>query len=95
MNVIECWVPPAVHIETENAVLMACKLDEDPADVKAIFIQSKTPILTGDWHAIGVQDKDLSRMQAGISAAVDKIINEYIERGKKRARKTKKRKASK
>ena len=91
----ECWVPPSIYIATEDCVLMAHKLDDDPADVKAIFIRCKVPVLTGDWSAIGVQDKDFRRMQADIAKAVDKIINEYIERGKKRVRKTKKRKASK
>lgn len=95
MSTIEYWVPPAIHIETEDAVLMACKLDEDPADVKAIFIRCKAPALIGDWHAIGVRDKDLSLMQANIAAAFDKIINKYVELGKKRARKTTKGKVSK
>ena len=89
------WVPPSIHIETENAVVMQYRLDDDSAKREAIFIQCKAPVLIGDWSAIGVQDKDISCMQANIADAVDKIINEYIELGKKRARKTKKGKASK
>lgn len=89
------WNPPSIHIETENAVVLAYKLDDDSAKREAIFIQCKVPILAGDWRAIGVHDKDLSCMQANIAKAVDKIVNEYIERGKKRVRKTTKRKASK
>lgn len=89
------WNPPSIHIETENAVVLAYKLDDDSAKREAIFIRCKAPVLIGDWSAIGVQDKDLSCMQANIAKEIDKIVNEYIELGKKRARKTTKRKASK